>query len=360
MLGIVALGLTVVMIYTLVKNALVGTQLNKADQFAGSVDLIIPITPQSEFYLEPWKERLQDFQKANVNIHILIDGHHHSINAWQQLKEHLPRLEIHSFLMKPEGRKTTPWMIEQVRNKITSDIVIIGDSELVPQEATFLSLGKLVTEKQKSFFVLPQTAKKNILGEAIAVLNPTLALASVFGFKRIRKNISHPLLSISQGYMAMSRESFQNLDWGKININSWKEAIAKAWDIEGKTYLLAFGEKLLQRYYPDDVKTQMRQLYQSWGTLWKHGDRTGLFLYLAVLFLWAYPILCFASNPFSSLGSFLLLILYRFFTKIVFQERWSAMALHFFGALVWVGSFVYWVFLGVKQKINKNQLKTLQ
>lgn len=360
MFGILALILTAAMIYTLVKNALVGTQLNKADQFSGTVDLIIPITPESEFYLEPWQNRLQDFQKGNIRIHILIDGHHHSISAWQLLKGNLPNLEIHSFVLRPVGRKAVPWMIEQVQEKISGDIVVIGDPELVPEEATFLSLGKIITEKQKAYFVLPQTAKKNILGEAIAVLNPTLALASVFGFRKIRKNIAHPLLSISQGYMAMPLKHFKEMEWAKINIHSWKEAIAKAWDIEGKTYALAFGERLLQRFYPDDVKTQVQNLTQSWGSLWRYGERMGIALYLVVLFLWAYPVLCFLVNPFSSIASILLLILYRFFTKIVFQERWWAMALHLVAASVCVGSFAYWVFTMVKQKVNKKPVKTLQ
>jgi hypothetical protein len=195
MTGLVAIGLMLIMIYTLVKNALVGTQLSADDKFTGQVELIIPITTRTEFYLEPWMKNLFELgQNTQVRIHILIDGHHPSLNAWQELHKQLPNVELHSFLTKPLGRPAIPWMIEQMSPKLTGDVIIIGDAELVPTEHAFLSLGKLVTEKQKAFFVLPQTHRQNILGEAVAVLNPTLALASIFGFRKIRRNISHQTL----------------------------------------------------------------------------------------------------------------------------------------------------------------------
>ena len=354
MLGLVALGLSVVMIYTLVKNALVGTQLSSGDKFGGSVELIIPITVQSEFYLEPWIQNLSQYRlgSENVKIHILIDGHHPAAEAWQELHQKLPYVELHSFLLKPLGREAVPWMIEQIAPSIKSDVVIIGDAELVPTDYVFTSIGKLVTEKQKAYFILPQTSKRTTLGEAIAVINPTLALASIFGFRRFRKNVSHPLVSISQGYMGMPLSVFQNFNWSKVNIPSWKEALAKGWDLEGKTYILAFGEKHLLRFYPEDIKAQIYQLGTYWDELWRKGERTGLALYLVVLLIWSFPLLCFYSHPFWSLASILLLTLYRFFTKIVFQETWKAMILHPFGCLVWLFTFIWWAATGIKSRFG--------
>lgn len=352
MLGLLALGLTVVMIFTLVKNALVGTQLSSEDHFAGTIELIIPITLRSEFYLEPWIKNLSDFKSINghVRIHILIDGHHPSLNAWQELHQKLPYVELHSFLLRPLGREAVPWMIEQLAPKIKGDVVIIGDAELVPTEHAFMSIAKLVTDKQKAYFVLPQTHKQNILGEAVASLNPTLALASVFGFRKIRRNISHPLVSISQGWMGMPLSLFKHFDFSKVNIPSWKEALAKGWDIENKTYILAFGEKHLLRYYPEDLKVQIYQLKTYWEELWSKGERTGLWLYLVALFIWSFPIICLFTHPFWALASFFLLILYRFFTKIVFQESWPVLVLHPLSCLVWLGTFFWWGFTGLKTR----------
>ncbi|MFP5384657.1 MAG: hypothetical protein ACLGHN_01165 [Bacteriovoracia bacterium] len=352
MLGLAALALTVIMIYTLVKNALIGTQLSSGDTFAGTIELIIPITSRSEFYLEPWMKNLSYFRELSdkVRIHIIIDGHHPAVSAWQELHQKLPYVELHSFLMRPLGRDAVPWMLEQISPKIQGDVVILGDAELVPTESAFLSISKLVSEKQKPYFVLPQTHRQNILGEAVASLNPTLALASIFGFRKIRRNVSHPLVSIAQGWMAMPLSFFQKFEWSKVNIPSWKEALAKGWDLENKSYILAFGEKHLQRYYPEDLRIQALQLRTYWEELWLKGERTGLVLYLVVLFIWSFPLLFFVSHPFWSLASLLLLILYRFFTKIVFQESWGAMILHPLACIVWLGTFFWWAITGLRTK----------
>lgn len=227
---------------------------------------------------------------------------------------------------------------------------------MVPTKSAFESLGILVSDKQKAYFVLPQTNKRNPLGEAIAVINPTLALASIFGFRKIRRNVSHPLVSISQGWMGMPLSMFREFDWSKVNISSWKEALAKGWDVENKTYILAFGEKNLLRYYPEEVKTQIYQMKNYWEELWLKGDRTGLWLYLSALFIWSFPILGMVTNhPFWSIASIMLLVLYRFFTKIVFQESWSAMILHPLACLIWLGTFCWWGIEGLKTKYGNKR-----
>lgn len=352
MLGLLALGLTSVMIFTLVKNALVGVQLSANDKFHGSVDLIIPITKNSDFYLDPWMKNLSllGTQGVSVRIHVLIDGHHPALHAWQELHERLPNVEIHSFLSKPLGRESVPWMIEQISSEIHGSVVIIGDSELVPTQFAFSSIAKLVTEKNRAYFVLPQTEKQKPLGEAIASINPTLALASIYGFRRLRRNVSHPLVSIAQGWMGMPLETFRQFDWSKINIFSWKEALAKGWDIENKSYVLAFGEKHLVRHYPETLQLQTQALGNYWNELWLKGDRTGFGLFLAALFIWSFPIFCFFTHPFWSIASLFLLFLYRFFTKIVFQESWGAMLLHPVGTLVWIGTFLWWCLAGLKNR----------
>ena len=357
MLGLLTLGLTILMIYTLLKNALIGTQVSSKDKFLGSVELIIPITSRSEFYLEPWLKNLSDMTSKGVNIkiYLLVHGHHPSIQVWQELNQKLPFIEVHTFLSRPLGREPVPWMIEQIADKIKSDVVIIGDPELVPTEHAFSSLGKMVSEKNKAYFVLPQTNKDYVLGEAIACLNPTLALASIFGFRRIRRSFSHPLISMSQGWMAMPLSMFKQFDWSKLNIPSWKEVLAKGWDLENKSYVLAFGEKHLLRYYPENLQTHISQLKNNWEEIWLKGDRTSLWIYLIILFIWSFPIFYIFTHPFWSLASIVLLILYRFFTKIIFQESWSSLTLHPFAVLVWIGTFLWWVITGLQNKYKSRR-----
>jgi hypothetical protein len=244
MLGLLALGLTSIMIYTLVKNALLGKQLAKDDHFNGTVELIIPVAPNSEFFPEAWGE----IHTQQLKVHILIDGHHPSLNAWMELKTKMPYLEIHSFPMRPTHVEAIPWMLDQIAPKIQGEVVIIGDSELVPTEHAFLSIAKNVTDKERSYFVVPQTAKFNVLGEAISVLNPTLAFASFFGFRKWQRNLTHPLLSISQGWMAMTLKTFKELDFKTVRISRGfagsyfpiKSKMGRPLEEAGQSWLLAF------------------------------------------------------------------------------------------------------------------------
>lgn len=352
MLGFLVIGLTAFMIFTLVKNALTGTQLRSDETYTGTVELIIPITHRSEFYLEPWLKSLHSFRslQGRVKIHLLIDGHHPAMTAWEELQHKLPYVELHTFSMRPENTYPVPWMIQQVAHNIAAPVVIIGDAELVAEEAAFISLARLVSEKKKPYFVLPQTIKRTLLGEAVAVLNPTLALASVFGFKKYRRNISHPLISVAQGWIGLPLEKFKALEIGKSSHASWKQSILRQWERERSDYGLAFGEKFLTRYYPEELSIQIQQMKIYWEELWLKGDRKGLWLFAVSLFIWSFPVLCFATHPFWAIISILLLCIYRFFSKVVFQESWLTILLHPIGCVVWIGTFTWWGVSGLKSR----------
>lgn len=354
MLGLVVIGVTLMMIFTLVKNALMGKQLTSDDLYDGSIELIVPITARSEFYLEPWIQALSAFKHlpGKLKIHILIDGHHPAAIAWGELHQKLPYVELHSFLTRPKDVNPAFWMIEQIAPRVSSSVVIIGDAELVPSEYAFTATAKYVSQKNRAYFVLPQTARRNLFGEAIALINPSLALVSFFGFRKFTRSLSHSLMSIAQGWMGMPLETFQNINFRTPQVTSWKLALARQWDEERKVYALAFGERHLKRYYPEEVKVQIFQQRIYWEELWAAGNKQGFWLYLAALFIWSFPFLFFASRPFWSMASLFLLILYRFFSKIIFQESWGGVILHPFGALVWLGTFLWWAITGVRTKIG--------
>ena len=352
MLGFMVLGLATFMIYTLVRNALVGIQLSSTETYTGTVELLIPLTSRSEFYLEPWLKSLENFRHltGRLKVHILIEGHHPALGAWQGLHEKLPFIELHHFTMIPTNVPAILWMIDEVSPLIKSDVVILGDAELVASEYAFISLARLVHDKQKPYFVLPQTARLSLWGEAIALLNPTLAFASVFGFKKYRRNLSHPLLGLSQGWMAMPLQLFQDLRLTSRKEKSWKEAISHQWDREQISFRLVFGEKLLMRYYPTDFRVQVLQMKIYWEELWCKGNRAGLCLFAVILFIWSFPVICLISHPFWSFATILLLAIYRFFTKIIFQESIPAVILHPVSCIAWIGTFIWWVTTGLKSR----------
>ena len=345
MLGLLVLGLTAIMIYTLVKNALLGKQISKDDSFTGTVELLVPVSENSVFLLEEWQKLINASHliPGQLKIHLLLDGIHPKLTAWQELLKSTPYIEAHSFPMKPQSAPPVTWMLDQISSKIQSQIVVIGDPELVPTEHVFLSISKAILEKNRSYFIVPQTAKSTLLGETIAVLNPTLAFTSFFGSKKWRRNFTNPLLKISQGWMAMKLETFRELDFKASKNLSWKEHISRQWDEQKKNYHLAFGEKHLIRYYPTDLKTHVEQLRNQWEELAQSKDKVGFALYILVLFLWSFPVVCLMTHPFWAIASFFLLILYRFFSKIVFQESWTSIILHLLGCIFWLGTLVWYV-----------------
>jgi hypothetical protein len=361
MLGLLTLGLTVFMIFKLVKNALIGKQLGSDVQYAGTIELIIPVTNGSHFYMEPWIAMLKNMKalQGHLKIHVLVDGHHPALSSLGDLHAVSSCVEVQSFLTRPTDTDAVPWMIEQIASRVTGTTVILGDSELVPTETAFLSLAKLVTEKQKAFFVLPQTAKLSVLGEAIAVLNPTLALASIFGFRKFRRNISHPLMSIASGWMGMPLKTFKELNFHHVHVTTWKEAVVKQWDREEKDYVLAFGEKQLRRYYPNQLGEQFDEMKNFWSLQWERQDKKGFWIFILALFVWSFPMLFFVTHPFWSLASILLLGLYRFFSKIVFQESWLTIILHPVGCLVWIASLILWAGEGLRTKYMSQGPKKL-
>ncbi len=351
MLGFAVIGLTLFMIFTIVKNALVGKQLDAEKSYQGPIDLIIPLSTSSDVPIEPWIETLKTLS-PNIKIHLLADGAHILQGALNELEVKFPQVTVHRF-NHPSGKESgAPWMISEIKNKITAEVVLLGDVEVVPSQIAFNATAALVQEKEKPIFVLPQTAKLSVLGEAIALLNPTLALVSVFGFRKYRRNVSYPLMALSKGWIGMKQADFSSLVFEKMKGNSWKEEIVKTWEEDRQSFALVFGERYLQRYYSTDVKSQTLTMKQFWDDTWTTGNRTGLWLFALAIFVWSFPLLCFLNYPYWAIVSFGLLVLYRFFSKIVFQESWGAMCLHPLAAVAWFGTFIWWGVTGVKTRYS--------
>ncbi len=344
MLGLLVIGTTVLLIFTLVKNALFGKQVSSSDHYSGPIELILPILPETLFLSEQWQKSFSQLKNVNLKVYVLVDGHHADIEPIMNFARNNPFVEVNSFVSRPAGTLPVPWMLQQISHRLLADVVIIGDADLVPSENLFESVAKIVTDKERVTLVLPQTAKTNVVIEAVSVLNPTLVFASLYGFRKIRRNLSHPFLALSQGWIAMPLSAFKLLPLENLRHISWKVAIVEAFEAKETNTYLAFGEKHLVRTYPEYFEDMIRGMRDYWGKLWEEKElRKSFWFFVVALFVWSFPLICFFSHPFWAIGSFFLLILYRFFSKIVFQESWAGVILHPFACLVWLISLFWWV-----------------
>jgi len=341
MLGLLVIALTCLLILTLVKNALLGQQLSKNDTFHGQVTLILPIEPKDQFEMNPWIDALQNLipYSGQIQILVLIDGHHYSTALWEKLADEFSFLKVKAFAK-----------IKDAVPLVTSDVVIIGDPDLIPTPHAFLSAAHHTSTRKRSYVTVPQTSKDSLLGEAFFSLNPVLAFTSLYGFTKFKRPFTRPLLSLSKCWMTFPREIFQRLTFDQQNCLDWKESACVQLEEEKLKYYLAFGEKQLVRFYPTELKDQFYKMKGFWEQMWTTRSRKGFWIFTGILFLWSYPLMIF-TNFFSAIFSLGLLIVYRFFSKIVFQESIRAIALHPIACLGWIGTF-FWYFydLLIKKK----------
>ncbi len=341
MLGILVLGSTLFITYSLVKNALFGKQVS-TESFTGTIDIIVPISSGDTFYTEQWARALLELRSPFVKIHILIDGHHSLIEHLNNFAAKFSFVEIHSFLTRPENTESTTWMISQISHRLESEVVVIADPELIPDGAIFSSLPKLTKEKDRVYLALPQTGKSKVINEAIALLHPNLLFASLFGMQKYRFTLTLPIISLTRMWMAMPLNTFRELPLQNLR-GSFKDIFYQHWFDQKKQVSLAFGEKHLLRDYPVVFEEQLKEFRDFWNHLWNRHTRKSFAIMVYALIIWSFPLICFA-HPFWSMGSIFLLVLYRFFSKIVFQESWTAAILHPLATVIAWAGFFWWIY----------------
>jgi hypothetical protein len=328
---IISLALMGWMIFTLVKNAIIGVQLGPKDEYHESLEIILPITGTDYFYAEEWIKRIKTFhlfKQNNLRIHFLMDKHNPQTHILQGLEKDISFIEVHTFTILPENIQIVPWMISQISDQIKGKNVIVGDAEIIPTEEGLRSMAYNCDKHERPLLVLPQMARTHFAGEALESLSPSLALISFLTLSRRAKAYFYPLLEISNCWIIMKLEVFKDISWEKQNLPQWKHCVTHSWETKNIPLKLAFGEKHLTKYYPTPFKEHVNKLFKSTEALWELKNKNGLFLFLIFQFLWFIPIGFLGVYPLWTILGLFLLVLYRFFTKIIFQESWISVALH--------------------------------
>jgi len=337
------------MITTLVRNALMGIQLNEKDSFNESLEVIIPVLSDDFFNAEEWVkalQRLNHLQQNNFRLHFLFDKHHSNAHQIQNLPKELPWVEYQIFTLRPEQSEPIPWMISQIADQIKGSYVLIGDPDVIAVERGLISMAYNVEKFERPFLFLPQISKQNIYGEAFESINAGVAFASFYGRANVVKNIYRPLLSLSSSWAGMSLKDFNQIPWSKLSEKTWKECLLIHWEKEKTKFKLAFGEKLLLKYYPLDNKDHFHHLALKYKNLWLSGQKWSFITYASYLFIWFFPWIAFFVFPLWAIASFFLVILYSFFTKIIFQESWTSIFLRPISNFFHLLGLCYWKIKG--------------
>ena len=333
------------MIYTIVKNALVGKQLSSSLSHSPSLSMIIPIQNEDPFYHLAWADFFKETQSfSDLDFIFMASPDHAEYPRLEEFLKDYPR----TMLVSASGG--LPSALEELKKQSMKETVVIADPQVIARKELLSSLEDLALTQDQPYFVLPQISKQTVLGEAVESVAPNLSLVSIFGFRKFRKNISHPLLSLSKGWLCLNKKIFLETPFHRISHPSLKLSLAELWEEKEISYGLAFGEKNLLCLYPRILMDQLLSQKQSWERLWKTGERSGFALYLLSLFIWSFPILCFFTHPYWSVASFLLLSLYRFFSKIVFQTSLRATFLHPIACSVWLVSLGWWLVEEIRKK----------
>jgi hypothetical protein len=353
MLGIFAFVLIGYMIVTLIRNALSSKQLDPLDTFEGTITLLVPVSKLSPSLPEAWLEALKEFRQVpgKLTIKFLIDGLHPEQENWSALAQRLPYVEAQLFPLRPSEMDPIPWMLHQAAQNVESDVVIIGDADLIPTEFAFASLAKFVTSSNLPHLVLPQTSRRSTLGEAIMALNPGLALASITPFRKKGIKIAHPLTYLASYWLGLPLTIFKDLKFESISSDAWKPEVLEALEKNKKWPRLVFGEKQLKLDYPADIGELLQCQERFWSESWHRStDKTAFGLFVLVLLLWSIPIIFWFTSPLWAIASLMLLMGYRFFGKIVFQDSWTAYLLHPIGCGVQVYTLARFLISNWKQR----------
>ncbi len=352
MLGLLALGFTSLMIYTLVKNALFGIQLNKTSSFHGPLELVIPVGANQSIVFERWLDAIDSFTPFNgqLKIHFLFDGVQPDLDQWKKLSSTYPWIKIHHFTQRPNETESCSWMIDQISSSIDSSVIMITDPQTIPGPEALISLGSFISEKQIPIYTIPQTAQVSILSEAIFSLNPTLTFISLFGIKKWRKHFSQNLFGTSDGLLCLDLKLFRSIDFKSMGITSWKDAAALEMQEQEIRFQIAFGEKFLKRFHSKTLDMALEEIAQTWQMMWNKKNKSTFWIFAASVFVWSFPVLCLITHPFWAIASFFLLVLFRFFTKIVFQESWTSVVLHPVGSGFWVIGLVKFLIYKFKRE----------
>ncbi|HLT22334.1 MAG TPA: hypothetical protein VKZ84_02785 [Bacteriovoracaceae bacterium] len=325
MIGFIFFLLAARQIYIIIKNGLTARQIKKASSGAG---VLVLIEVKSGDFLDTY------FLNQVKSIHPPHDLHFIVAMDHPQILE----LTGHDFQVASYNThiESPIDVINRISLESPLESILVTDLNIEFDSEGLFGVEKLLADTKGPYCIIPQVHSSNVTVDCLYTLNPHLALISLLSFKRLTRSFKQPLLNMSDLCIA-----FRKVDFELFPENSnWKSSLFYGFRSRAIGLKLCFGEKHFSLYLGPDLKTlwqKMGKVWQKAGSLHDYSTAT----YLIQCFIWIFPILFFDIHPFYSLGILFLLLIYRIFTFIIFQENILSILVHPIAGLMWLASFVW-------------------
>lgn len=325
MIGFIFLLLAARQIYIIIKNGLTARQIKEASTGEG---VLVLIEVKNSDFLEPsYLSHLESIKEPH-KLYMMAPLDHPQIlefsNRSLQLKTFNPEIES---------------VVDVINNVCLSEdaaSVLVSDSNIIFNSEGLFGLEKQLKDSKGPFCIIPQVHSSNLTVDCLYTLNPNLALISLFSFKRLTRSLKHPLLNATQLSFAFRKQDFETF----MDDAFWKSSLLYSFRARAIGVKLCFGEKFFSVLLTPDLNS----LWQKMGKVWQETFKTQNYSTLSLLIqtlIWSFPALFFKSHPFYALLILFLLLIYRIFTVIIFQENVISILIHPFAGLMWLGSFLW-------------------
>lgn len=325
MIGFIFLLLAARQIYIIIKNGLTARQIRPATTGVGS--LVLVDVKKSDI-IDPQFLAQMEAIKAPHEIKFMVAMDHPQI--LELSGRGLPIASYNSHL------ESAIDVINRLTLETSLETILVTDFNVEFNSEALFGLEKLLADNKGPYLIIPQIHSKNITVDCLYTLNPNLALISLFSFKRLTRSSRRPLLTSSEVCMAYRKIDFELFP----DQEDWKSSLFSGFHSRAIGLKLCFGEKYFSLYLTEDLKSLWEKMLNSWDRAELSKNYSALAYFIQCL-IWAFPVLFFKSHPFYSIGILLLILIYRIFTFIIFQENILSILLHPISSLMWLASLLW-------------------
>lgn len=337
MLGLITLGLMIIMIYGLVSLAVRGkVATTHAPAATGPLSICMILKDQHALTPLQLEHNLQVISKfEGAEFLLMVQGVEAEVHAYEEMQKRFPHLKVYMVPNHPQVASVSGWMMQELLHLAKGEHIILLHSQLDLDESMINSAVNENIQNNKAVYGLSQTKREFFLSESIFALTPQLLISSLKIPQKWKNSIRLSALSDFTSYfLLLSRKQLQSL--GQIDLAATGVVSTLCQELSQRDELrLMYGERHLTRRIPPTRSLLVYEVRQQWGRLLLAKDKTALVLFIAALIVWSFPWMFAITHPYWALVGFFLMGVYRFFTKIVFQESWPNVILHPLACVFW-------------------------